>query len=124
MNMIYKKSQKLFAFAFLFFVSTLFTSCGIWTNFTTYFNTYYNAKTLFQNAEDELEKQNRDPFIFREEDQLINQKNIPGQNRNVTQPTTNLTNKPAKPRSGFKYPNHAGPNKSNREMLKDSSVRS
>ncbi len=38
------------AFLLLF----LFSSCGIWDSVTAYFNTYYNAKRLFEDAEDEL----------------------------------------------------------------------
>ncbi len=34
----------------LFFLS----SCGIWDSVTAYFNTYYNAKRLFEDAQDEL----------------------------------------------------------------------
>jgi tetratricopeptide (TPR) repeat protein len=50
------------ALAFLF----LFNSCGLWRDFTTYFNTYYNAKTLFDRLEEEILSQKKDPFEFRE----------------------------------------------------------
>lgn len=50
------------ALAFLF----LFNSCGLWRDFTTYFNTYYNAKTLFDQLEEEILSQKKDPFEFRE----------------------------------------------------------
>lgn len=40
--------------------------CGIWTDFTTYFNTYYNAKTLFDITEESILLQQKDVFAFRE----------------------------------------------------------
>ncbi len=91
-----KKTQKLFAFAILFFISVLLTSCGVWTDFTTYFNTYYNARTLFDQTEEAILKQNKDPFIFREDEQ----RNIPGYNTGANQqrqttnfnPTANIGN--------------------------------
>lgn len=49
------------AFVFLFILN----SCSLWRDFTTYFNTYYNAKTLFDRLEDEILKQRTDPFEFR-----------------------------------------------------------
>jgi tetratricopeptide (TPR) repeat protein len=63
------KNQKLFALTILFFVSLFFTSCGVWTDFTTYFNTYYNARTLFDATEESILEQNTDPFVFRTETQ-------------------------------------------------------
>lgn len=96
MVMLNKKTQKLFAFAILFFISILFTNCGVWTDFTTYFNTYYNARTLFDQTEEAILKQNKDPFIFREDEQ----RNIPGFNAGANQqrqttnfnPTANVGN--------------------------------
>lgn len=44
----------------------ILNGCGLWTDFTTYFNTYYNAKTLFDRLEGEILSQNKDPFEFRE----------------------------------------------------------
>ena len=63
------KNQKLFALAILFIISLFFTSCGVWTDFTTYFNTYYNARTLFDETEESILEQNTDPFVFRTETQ-------------------------------------------------------
>ena len=40
----------------------LFAGCNLWQNFTTYFNLYYNTKTLFREAEDEIFLQKRDLF--------------------------------------------------------------
>ncbi|HPN37846.1 MAG TPA: hypothetical protein PL041_05540 [Melioribacteraceae bacterium] len=53
----------------LLFVSSLLilTGCGVWRNFTTYFNRYYNTSLQFENAMDELEKQKKDIFAFKEE---------------------------------------------------------
>jgi tetratricopeptide (TPR) repeat protein len=38
----------------------------VWQNFTAYFNTYYNAKTLFEQVEEEREKLNHPLFEFKE----------------------------------------------------------
>ncbi len=85
-----KRTQKLFATAILFFISILLTSCGVWTDFTTYFNTYYNARTLFDETEKAVLLQKKDPFIFRDDQPS----QLPGTNiqQNVRQTTpTNIT---------------------------------
>ncbi len=46
----------------LFTALVIFTGCGLWVNFTTYFNLYYNTVTLFEEAEDEILTQKRDLF--------------------------------------------------------------
>lgn len=71
--MFYKKTKKLFTLASLLIVTTLLSSCGIWTDFTTYFNTYYNAKTLFDRTEEEILKQKKDIFVFRDDKQTNTQ---------------------------------------------------
>lgn len=43
-------------------VLILISGCSLWTNFTTYFNLYYNTKTLFDEAEEEILSQKRDLF--------------------------------------------------------------
>jgi TolA-binding protein len=48
-------------------------SCGVWTDFTTYFNTYYNARTLFDRTEAEILKLKKDPFEFREDIKSVQQ---------------------------------------------------
>jgi len=53
----------------LLFVSLLITSCGVWKDFTVYFNTYYNAKTLFDQTEGDILKQKKDIFAFRDDQQ-------------------------------------------------------
>ncbi len=40
----------------------LISGCSLWTNFSTYFNLYYNTKTLFDEAEEEILSQKRDLF--------------------------------------------------------------
>ncbi|HOI28278.1 MAG TPA: tetratricopeptide repeat protein [Melioribacteraceae bacterium] len=55
----------------------LFNSCGVWTDFTTYFNTYYNARTLFDRTEEEILKHKKDPFEFREAANQTTQQNVP-----------------------------------------------
>lgn len=49
---------------FAFFISAvlLFSSCGVWENFTTYFNLYYNTLTLFEDAEKDIFSQKRELF--------------------------------------------------------------
>ena len=48
---------------FLLFSLTFFLSgCGVWENFTTYFNLYYNADDLFEKAESQMEEQKKDIF--------------------------------------------------------------
>lgn len=54
----------------------ILSSCGVWRNFTTYFNTYYNAKTLFDQTEEEILKKKTDIFAFRD-DQPNNLQNNP-----------------------------------------------
>jgi outer membrane protein assembly factor BamD (BamD/ComL family) len=43
-------------------ISTVLSGCGIWDNFTTYFNLYYNASELFVKAEKEINAQEKDLF--------------------------------------------------------------
>ncbi|MFA5804818.1 MAG: hypothetical protein WC879_09235 [Melioribacteraceae bacterium] len=64
--MSYKKTKKLFVQASLLLLVVALSSCGVWTDFNTYFNTYYNAKTLFERTEEEILKQKKDIFAFRE----------------------------------------------------------
>ena len=47
---------------FLFIWALLIPGCGVWENFTTYFNTYYNASDLFDKAEKQINKQEKDLF--------------------------------------------------------------
>ena len=92
--MLYYKIRKLYALAILFLVSTLFTSCGIWRNFTTYFNTYYNARTLFDLTEDAINAQNTDPFIFREEEQPVGQRTANARQQSQQQNYQNINTSP------------------------------
>ena len=71
--MFFEKAKKLFASASLFLILLGLSGCGIWTDFTTYFNTYYNAKTLFDQVEEEIIKQRKDIFAFREDLQAASQ---------------------------------------------------
>ena len=61
MRMANTSKKILFA---LFFVASLstFPGCGVWNNFTTYFNLYYNTSTLFDEAESAIQKDQRDIF--------------------------------------------------------------
>lgn len=48
---------------FLFVISLFSISgCGLWGDFTTYFNLYYNAKDLFSQAEDDINSQQTELF--------------------------------------------------------------
>jgi TolA-binding protein len=52
-------------FKLLFVISVLpliLNSCGVWENFTTYFNLYYNATELFEKAEKQINEQEKDLF--------------------------------------------------------------
>lgn len=89
-----KRTQKLFAPAILFLTSIILTSCGVWTDFTTYFNTYYNARTLFDETEELILSQKKDPFAFRE-DQPIQTTGInTNTQENIRQTTPAPTNIP------------------------------
>lgn len=46
----------------VFAMLLLISGCSLWTNFTTYFNLYFNTKTLFDEAEEEILTQKRDLF--------------------------------------------------------------
>ncbi len=43
-----------------------FNGCGVWHDFTTYFNLYYDAKDLFESAEDAIKAQQKDLFSTEE----------------------------------------------------------
>jgi tetratricopeptide (TPR) repeat protein len=51
---------------FLITLSLSLYSCGVWTNFTTYFNLYYDATDLFSQAEDDINKSKTDMFSVEE----------------------------------------------------------
>jgi len=44
----------------------ILSGCGLWSNFTAYFNTYYNASRAFENAMLEVNKKPRELFAFKE----------------------------------------------------------
>jgi len=60
------KTKKIKLVLFISIFAVLFTGCGLWLDFTTYFNTYYNAKTLFDRIEEDILIQQKDVFAFRE----------------------------------------------------------
>lgn len=47
-------------------LSLLLSGCGLWTDFTTYFNLYHNAKTLYYDAEELIIKERKDIFFVSE----------------------------------------------------------
>ncbi len=46
----------------LFTSLIVFSGCGIWENFTTYFNLYYNADELFEKSEQQILEQKKELF--------------------------------------------------------------
>lgn len=44
----------------------MFGGCGVWADFTTYFNLYHNAKTIYVDAEDMIIKERKDLFAISE----------------------------------------------------------
>jgi TolA-binding protein len=65
-NNFYSFFRWLFA---LIILSLSLCSCGVWTNFTTFFNLYYDAHDLFSQAEDDINKRETD--IFSEQDSAV-----------------------------------------------------
>ncbi len=49
----------------IFFISLL-SGCGVWEDFTTYFNLYYNTKDKFEEAEAAIKLQRKNLFEFEE----------------------------------------------------------
>ncbi len=47
-------------------LSLLLSGCGLWRDFTTYFNLYHNAKTLYYDAEEQILKERKDVFFISE----------------------------------------------------------
>ena len=45
---------------------SLFSGCGVWDDFTTYFNLYYNTSTLFDEAETAIQTDQKDIFALTE----------------------------------------------------------
>lgn len=87
--MILMKIRKAFYAGTFLFVSLLITSCGVWRDFTVYFNTYYNAKTLFDQTEDAILKQKKDLFAFKDDQSknaVTNTSQNPLQNQQYQQP--------------------------------------
>lgn len=62
------KNQSLFSrrIVLILFIGMFITGCGVWTDFTTYFNLYYNTTVFLEKAELEIEKEPKDIFEFRE----------------------------------------------------------
>ncbi|MCE1190367.1 MAG: hypothetical protein LWX56_14660 [Ignavibacteria bacterium] len=48
---------------YLSLLAFIFAGCGLWEDFTTYFNLYYNASDLFSQAEQQIKDQRKDPFV-------------------------------------------------------------
>ena len=60
--MYFTFQSKIINLLYLISILALLSGCGIWDNFTTYFNLYYNASELFDKAEKEINAQESDLF--------------------------------------------------------------
>ncbi len=83
--MFYLNSKKLLALVLLVIFAISFSGCGVYRNFTTYFNTYYNAKTIFDQVEEDIRKKKVDVFAFR--DDLQGSQNLGGQSAYQNRPS-------------------------------------
>ena len=59
----FRIKNKHYLYLFLFI---LLPGCGIWENFTTYFNLYYNIKDQFEQVEQQIQQQQKDLFTTTE----------------------------------------------------------
>ncbi len=48
------------------FVLSLLPACGLWTDFTLYFNTYFNASKLFEEAIEQIDSEETNIFDFKQ----------------------------------------------------------
>ncbi|MCF6268897.1 MAG: tetratricopeptide repeat protein [Melioribacteraceae bacterium] len=63
-----KKNNKYFSLIAIISFLFLLNSCGMWSNFTTYFNRYYKAQKAFADGEEEIKLNQKKPlFQFKEE---------------------------------------------------------
>jgi len=60
--MMFSYQSKINLLLWVFLSSLLISGCGVWQNFTTYFNLYYNASDLFEKAEKQILSQEKDLF--------------------------------------------------------------
>ncbi len=60
--MNFSSQSKIKLLLWLFLSSHLISGCGVWENFTTYFNLYHNASNLFDKAEKQILSQETDLF--------------------------------------------------------------
>ncbi len=60
------KFIKIFSTLFGVVLLTSFYGCGVWNDFTTYFNLYYNTSTLFNEAENTIQREKKDIFALTE----------------------------------------------------------
>ncbi|MCK9209371.1 MAG: tetratricopeptide repeat protein [Ignavibacteriaceae bacterium] len=62
-----KNTSKKILFLLFFVISfSTFQGCGVWNDFTTYFNLYYNTSSLFNEAESAIQKEQKDIFALTE----------------------------------------------------------
>jgi TolA-binding protein len=65
--MLFKRFIPVLYFVFLLFAGLSINGCGVWHDFTTYFNLYYDTKDLFDSAEETIQSQKKDLFSNEEE---------------------------------------------------------
>lgn len=63
LNIKINNYSSLLLFALLFFT---ISGCGMWTNFKTYFNSYYNANKIFEETEEKILAARTELFSFEE----------------------------------------------------------
>ena len=66
-NKFFLKSKREFGTPFALTILTLLllSGCGMWENFVTYFNTFYNAQKAYEEGLDAIEKSKPDKFKFK-----------------------------------------------------------
>ncbi|MCK5457260.1 MAG: tetratricopeptide repeat protein [Melioribacteraceae bacterium] len=70
-----KKFIKYFSLSTILSFVLLFNSCGMWNNFTTYFNRYYNAEKAFEEGEEAIKLGKKKPLFQFKEDKLPSKAN-------------------------------------------------
>ena len=66
MKKIFRFPINIYAGILLIFISLTAGGCGVWRDFTTYFNLYYNLNDLFSQAETIINDQKKSAFELEE----------------------------------------------------------
>lgn len=54
--------NKIIIYVYYVLIILLGSGCGVWENFTTYFNLYYNTQDLFEKSEEQIKAQKKELF--------------------------------------------------------------